>query len=55
MDRGAWWAVVHGIAKTQTRLRMHTQTYMLAIGDLDNCEMKFLVTHVLLHTASSSF
>ena len=20
-DRGAWWAVVHGIAKSQTRLR----------------------------------
>ena len=21
MDRGAWWATVHGVAKTQTRLR----------------------------------
>ena len=20
MDRGAWWAVVHGVAKSQTRL-----------------------------------
>ena len=28
MDSGAWWAVVHGIAKTQTRLRMHAQTYV---------------------------
>ena len=27
MDRGAWWAPVHGVAKSQThlkRLRMHT-------------------------------
>ena len=24
MDRGAWWAVVHGVAKHQTRLNMHT-------------------------------
>ena len=23
MDRGAWWATVHGIAKSQTRLRVH--------------------------------
>ena len=21
MDRGAWWAIVHGVTKTQTRLR----------------------------------
>ncbi|CAM9645020.1 unnamed protein product, partial [Rangifer tarandus platyrhynchus] len=23
MDRGAWWAMVHGVAKNQTRLSMH--------------------------------
>ena len=23
MDRGAWWATVHRIAKSQTRLRVH--------------------------------
>ena len=23
MDRGAWWAVVHGVTKNQTRLSMH--------------------------------
>ena len=22
MDRGAWWAAVHGVAKSQTRLRV---------------------------------
>ena len=25
MDRGAWWAAVHGVTKSQTRLR--TQEY----------------------------
>ena len=25
MDRGAWWATVHGVAKSQTRLSMHMQ------------------------------
>ena len=24
MDRGAWRATVHGVAKSQTRLRVHT-------------------------------
>ena len=23
MDRGAWWAIVHGITKSQTRLSTH--------------------------------
>ena len=26
MDRGAWWARVHGVAKSQTRLRDSTTT-----------------------------
>ena len=25
MDRGTWWATVHGIAKSQTRLRQQQQ------------------------------
>ena len=26
MDRGVWWATVHGVTKSQTRLRTHTST-----------------------------
>ena len=28
MDRGAWWATVHGAAKSQTRLRDFTYTFI---------------------------
>ena len=24
MDRGAWWAIIHGAARSQTQLRMHS-------------------------------
>ena len=27
MDRGAWQATVHGVAKSQTRLNTHTHTH----------------------------
>ena len=27
MDRGAWWAIVHGITKSQTRLSDLTHTH----------------------------
>ena len=26
IDRGAWWAMVHGIKKSQTQLNMYTHT-----------------------------
>ena len=26
MDRGAWWATIHGVAKSQTRLSIHTHS-----------------------------
>ena len=30
MDRGAWWATVHGVAKSRTRLsNQHTHTVMI--------------------------
>ena len=25
MDRGAWWATFHGVTRSRTRLRTHTQ------------------------------
>ena len=28
MNRGAWWATVHGAAKSQTRLSMHAQLFI---------------------------
>ena len=27
MDRGAWWATVHGVANTHTHTHPHTQTH----------------------------
>ena len=27
MDRGDWWATVHGLAKSQTQLSTHTHTH----------------------------
>ena len=27
MDKGAWWVIVHGFAKSQTRLTEHAQTH----------------------------
>ena len=27
MDRGAWWATVHGVTKSWTQLSMHTRTH----------------------------
>ena len=35
MDRGAWQATVHGVAKSQTRLKqlsMHAQRHIIALG-----------------------
>ena len=34
MDRGAWWATVHGVAKSQTRLS--DKTTIPEIVDKDN-------------------
>ena len=30
MDRGAWWATVHGVAKSQTELSEYTHSHMHA-------------------------
>ena len=37
MDRGAWWAIVHGVSKSQTRLSDFTFTFhFLSLGLLHN-------------------
>ena len=37
MDRGAWWAVVHGVAMDQTQLSMHTCIYIYIYVCADMC------------------
>ena len=41
MDRGAWWATVHGVAKSQTRINRHTQCKNLRDKNMD----LFMVTN----------
>ena len=36
MDRGAWWAIVHGVAKSQTQLsKQHFHFLLMSSGDGD--------------------
>ena len=35
MDRGAWWATVHGVTKSQTRLSDFTFTFTWVIKELE--------------------
>ena len=30
MDRGAWWATVHGVSRSWTRLKLSTDTYSIS-------------------------
>ena len=39
MDRGAWWAIVHRITKSQTRLKNLTQTKVIHRAELKNFEI----------------
>ena len=49
MDRGAWWATVPGVTKSQTRLSMHADTLRAELGK-DGAEMKLQVRHLNLST-----
>ena len=35
MDRGTWWATVHGRAKSQTQLTTHALFYTTVVGDFN--------------------
>ena len=39
MDGGAWWATVHGVAKSQTRLSDFSFTYSLLTDSLEKILM----------------
>ena len=50
MDRGAWWAMVHGVAKSQTRLkRISTCEYRMQIRSILHLPIKHLHSPVLSH------
>ena len=41
MDRGAWWATVHGVTKSRTRLSSYTHTHTIVyykLTFLENAE-----------------
>ena len=40
MDRGAWWAIVHGVAKSQTRLRDFTSLHCIRNKNSSNLGMR---------------
>ena len=39
MDRGAWWATVHGVALSQTGLSDFTFTFTFTLGNLERCSL----------------
>ena len=57
MDRGAWWATVHGITKSQTRLKwpsMHTLSAISAVSSVYLSLLIFLPVILILACGSSS-
>ena len=40
MDRGAWWAIVHGVAQSQTRLKRLSSSSKDDYGFLGGSEVK---------------
>ena len=60
MDRGAWWAVVHGVAKSQTWLRMHAHCFLdisffLSFLPCFEFGLNLSMCDVYLHMANSKF
>ena len=55
MDRGAWWATVHGVAKSRTRLSdfTHSLTHAKA-GPLEKPSLCKLYTHFSFYPHSNS-
>ena len=50
MDKGAWWAIVHGVAKSQTIEKLSTaQAYLLLFWNLLN-EAVFIQALYILWT-----
>ena len=50
MGRGAWWATVHRVSKSQTRLKrlsMHTCTQVKNLRSKENLAQSFVSEHVL--------
>ena len=47
MDRGVWWATVHGIAKSQTQLSTHVRVHTHTHTHTD--------THIYIHTPTLIF
>ena len=48
MDRGAWQATVHGVAKSCTRLSTHVEARMTS-PNLNNGKISFIRIYVLNH------
>ena len=44
MDRGAWWATVHGVAKSQTRLSDYVQQRLGTVLSLSHLILEFILT-----------
>ena len=47
MDRGAWWATVHGVAKSWTQLSTHAHTYICVQLTLEQQGVRSISPHLL--------
>ena len=45
VDRGAWWATVHGLAKSRTRLSVQTHTLTTAVKIVREKAIPTILTH----------